>query len=119
MEAVEFRCPWCAEVVRVPVEQLVVCESPASLLMECPVCQRSGVVEVNDEIVETLQLLGVSVASPLERSLAVHPAGKGRSPELAPPAAVQGSPVSWDDLLDFHELLEEDDWFDQLSSLVA
>src|SRR5437667_31815 len=31
----------------------------------------------------------------------------------------EGPPIDHDDLLDFHQLLEDDGWFDQLSSMVG
>ena len=30
-----------------------------------------------------------------------------------------GAPIDHDDLLDFHQLLQDDGWFDQLSSMVG
>jgi hypothetical protein len=87
--------------------------------MECPVCNRSGVVQIDDEIVDTLRKLGVTMTTPLARSRASHPAGFARKRDVASQHTHEGPPVSWDDMLDFHELLERDDWFDGLAALVV
>jgi hypothetical protein len=54
----------------------------------------------------------------LARSRAPHPGGFAHKQDVASEPTHEGPPVSWDDLLDFHGLLEQDDWFDRLTSLV-
>ena len=74
--------------------------TPGSYLFRCPACNMAVVKPAEPRIVDLL------VASGVELSTWQLPG------ELYEPRV--GAPLNHDDLLDFHHLLEADDWFDQL-----
>jgi rRNA maturation protein Nop10 len=96
-------CPTCGEVELTPDDiELRVCSfAPASTYsFDCPVCHSAVQKPADDRVIQLLISGGVSViawAMPEEAS------------ELR-----AGPPISIDDVLDFHLLLEKQDWFDQL-----
>ena len=69
-----------------------------SYVFRCPTCQMSVVKPAEQRIVDLLVASGVEL---IEWRL---PA------ELF--EAHEGAPISHDDLIDFHRLLQQDDWFD-------
>jgi hypothetical protein len=79
-------------------------DNSGSYLFRCPACNMAVVKPAEPRIVDLL------VASGVELSTWQLP------DELYEPRV--GAPLNHDDLLDFHHLLEADDWFDRLTNLV-
>jgi hypothetical protein len=78
-------------------------DTQGSYVFRCPTCQMSVAKPAEQRIVDLLVASGVEL---IEWRL---PA------ELF--EAHEGSPVTHDDLIDFHELLQTDDWFADLLEL--
>ena len=107
MPTIRATCADCGDVelttsdvrVRVCME-----DNSGSYLFRCPACNMAVVKPAEPRIVDLL------VASGVELSTWQLP------DELYEPRV--GAPLNHDDLLDFHHLLDSDDWFDQLANLV-
>jgi hypothetical protein len=96
-------CPTCGEVELTPDDiELRVCTHATSSYyqFECPLCEDTVRKPADDRIVQLLISGGVA-ASVWQLPDEVH--------ELR-----AGPPLTVDDLLDFHNLLEQADWFDRL-----
>lgn len=89
-----FPCPTCTEVVSKPADERI-----ARMLATGGVS--IAITQTQFDIDELVSLLDVD-------ELCLHPELPGPGPALVR-----------EDLLDFHELLDRDDWFDQLRTLVA
>lgn len=75
----------------------------STYLFRCPVCRLTEVKAADDQIVDILAAAGVRcVTWRLPAELAERP---------------DGEPISHDDVLDFHQLLEGDGWYDTLRSI--
>ena len=108
MTTVRAQCPACVD-VQLQIDDLTVrvCQDddmPSAYRFRCPGCEETVHREASPRIVELL----VSAGAPQEMwrwpaELTEHRAG----PPLTP-----------DDLLDLHVLLEGDSWFEQLVALV-
>lgn len=102
---VEAECPRCGP-VRVSARDIVVYVREdvwtASYLFRCPGCSRAVRKEASQEATEILVAWGARV------DLWRAPA------EFLEPK--DGPPLTLDDLIDFHFLLEEPDWFDALTA---
>ena len=73
-------------------------------LFRCPVCRMTEVKDADDQIIDILAAAGVKVVEwQLPKELDERPIGK---------------PISHDDVLDFHELLNQPYWFTQLEALM-
>jgi hypothetical protein len=109
MTAIEATCRACGVVWLTPEDiEVRVCADlrSSAYTFRCPECGLPGVEDANDRVVEFLISFGASLALwSLPQEL--------REPRPG------GDPVSHDDLLDFHYLLQEKDWFDRLRQLVA
>lgn len=106
MTTIKATCPRCGEVELTPDDiQLRVCTySPASFyLFQCPVCHEVVQKAADDRVVQLLISGGVS-ATVWELP------GELRERR-------DGPPLTLDDLLDLHLLLEQPDWFDRLSKV--
>ncbi len=107
MTTIRAQCPDCGD-VQLPIHQLWVrvyeAEGPGSYSFECPTCAQPVSREASARIVGLL----VGAGAP-------HTAWRWPA-ELA--EVHQGSAITPDDLLDFHVLLQDDDWFDALSATV-
>jgi hypothetical protein len=108
MTTVRAQCPACGD-VRLRIDQLTVrvCDdavTPGMYRFRCPACERTVSRDASPRIVELLMSAG-----------AVHE-------RWAPPAELTerpaGPPLTHDDLLDLHVLLENGDWFEQIVALV-
>ena len=107
MPTIRATCTDCGDVelttsdvrVRVCIE-----DNSGSYLFRCPTCNMAVVKPAEPRIVDLL------VASGVELSTWQLPG------ELYEPRV--GAPLNHDDLLDFHNLLESDGWFDRLANLV-
>jgi len=108
MTTVRAQCPTCGD-VQLQIDDLTVrvCkdyDTPSAYRFRCPTCEQTVHREASPRIVDLL----VSAGAPQE--LWQWPA------ELSELRA--GPPLTPDDLLDLHVLLENDNWFDQLVALV-
>lgn len=103
MTTIRATCPTCGEVGLTPEDiELRVDEhdeGEAFYAFTCPTCV-DRVRKPADERVVRLLVSGGVDALPLVR--------------LRPSIRTAGPRISHDDLLDFHALLQTDDWFDQL-----
>ena len=101
MTTIRATCPTCGEVGLTPDEvELHVDPSghrQASYCFDCPSCLELISKPADERIVRLLASGGVPV--------------REWAPTRRLPA---GPPLSFDDLLDFHALLQTDDWFDGL-----
>lgn len=110
MTRIRANCPDCGDVELRPDEMLIqVAHDDADLVGDgsryrfvCPDCAGTVTKPADDRIVQLLITGGVAleVAEPLADPRPPHPED--------PPA---GAPLTADDLLDLHLLLESDDWF--------
>src|SRR5207247_107084 len=93
-------CPSCGD-VELTVEDVTVrvcaADDQGSYLFRCPLCRLTVTKEAEGRIVDLLVSAGV------ELQIWQLPA------ELFEARA--GSALTWDDLLDFHDLLQREDWF--------
>jgi predicted RNA-binding Zn-ribbon protein involved in translation (DUF1610 family) len=108
MTTVRAQCPACGD-VQLQIDDLTVrvCndnETSSTYRFACPGCEQTVHREASPRIVDLL----LSAGAPHE--LWSWPA------ELAEPRS--GPPLTPDDLLDLHVLLEDDTWFQQLVALV-
>ncbi|MFI5053686.1 MAG: hypothetical protein ACHQDE_04935 [Acidimicrobiia bacterium] len=108
MTTVRAQCPACGD-VQLQIQDLTVrvCsddEVPGAYRFRCPECAQTVNRPASPRIVDLL----VSAGAPHERWS--WPA------ELAESRC--GPPLTSDDLLDLHALLEDDSWFQQLVTLV-
>jgi hypothetical protein len=107
MTTVRAQCPGCGD-VQLHIDDLIVrvChdDGPGAYRFRCPRCEQTVQREASPRIVDLL----VSAGAPQET---------WRWPaELA--ELRTGPPLTPDDLLDLHVLLEDDTWFDDLVALV-
>ena len=103
MATIRATCPTCADVELTTRDLSVqVCSDTrqGSYSFRCPTCLLAVSKQAEPRIIDLL------VSSGVRMRLWRLPA------ELHEPK--QGRPVSWDDLLEFHDLLQQPDWFDQL-----
>lgn len=108
MTTIRATCPTCGEVELTPDDiELRVCSyAPASSYhFDCPVCHVAVQKAADDRVVQLLISGGVAVVA---WSLPDEAA------ELR-----SGPPISFDDVLDFHLLMERSDWFDHLLRVSA
>jgi hypothetical protein len=108
MTTVRAQCPACGD-VQLQINDLTVrvCDdedTPGAYRFQCPGCEQTVSRPASPRIIELL----VSAGAPHE--LWTWPA------ELA--EARSGPPLTSDDLLDLHVLLADDNWFQQLVTLV-
>lgn len=127
MTRIRATCPSCGEVDLRPddIRLEIVGDSPSDVCdgsyyaFSCPDCAGTVTKPADDRIARLLRSGGVVVtyrsAAPhldaeIARAVALldHPEGMPIAP-----------PLTRDDLLDFHLLLQGDDWFDELRSLVG
>jgi endogenous inhibitor of DNA gyrase (YacG/DUF329 family) len=107
MTTIRANCPHCGD-VQLRADDLTVRVTAGvehgSYTFICPSCSRAVAKDASKRIVDLLISTGVDVQvvkAPAELS-EVH----------------QGPAIDADDLLDFHLMLQGDDWFDQLSNQV-
>ena len=108
MTTIRATCPTCGEVELTPddIELRVCTHAPASYYQfECPLCSEVVQKPADDRVVQLLISGGVS-ATVWELPDEVRE-------ERA------GAPFGYDDLLDFHLLLETSDWFESLLRVSA
>lgn len=124
MTRIRATCPTCGEVELRPdeIELHVVGPDPddvrdgSSYRFDCPSCCDEIAKPADGRIARLLASGGVPVTCTGDSELeAIVAAGMQRISH--PEGLVLGPAFTADDLLDFHELLQTDDWFDQLSQL--
>lgn len=108
MTTIKAMCPRCGEVELTPddIELRVCTYAPASYYMfDCPGCHETVQKPADDRVVQLLISGGV-------------PATVWELPEeLA--ERKDGPPLTVDDLLDFHLLLQRPDWFSRLTRVAS
>jgi predicted RNA-binding Zn-ribbon protein involved in translation (DUF1610 family) len=82
----------------------------------CPDCEQLVTKPADDRIAQLLTTGGVPVEDRPEGSAHEAPDAADRPHPESPPT---GPPLTHDDLLDLHLLLEREDWFEQLASLIS
>ncbi|MGH8883856.1 MAG: hypothetical protein ACRDYX_01515 [Egibacteraceae bacterium] len=119
MTTIKATCPGCGEVGLMPGEiELRVDRSgrgASFYAFTCPSCLQVVRKPADDRAVRLLITGGVHVLSLKATPLEAAPRPKPRS--LA--ERFDRPPITHDDLLDFHGLLERDDWFDDLVALTG
>lgn len=108
MTTIKATCPACGEVALTPEEIELMVHSAgqngASYAFTCPTCLGLVRKPADDRIVRLLVSGGVQV---IEAESADIPAEVLEHPVAAPA-------LTYDDLLDLHELLASDDWYERL-----
>jgi hypothetical protein len=113
LDEIRGSCPDCGDVLLDPWGMTLLPASDTAtaarvLVFCCPACNRPFSCPVDGWLAMSLEEAGVRSLSDRSGPERVHPEG--------PPG---GPPLSCDDLLDFHELLESDEWFTDLFALVV
>ncbi len=105
MTTIRATCPTCGEVGLTPDEIDLRVDpagsDPSYYAFNCPMCVTVVRKPADDRIVRLLASGGVEI-----RQL-INPSARRPGPKLV-----------HDDLIDFHNLLGTDDWFDELEALV-
>ena len=113
MTRIRANCPDCGDVELTPDEILIqVAHDPADLVGDgsryrftCPDCECTVTKPADERIVQLLVTGGVALE-------VAEADPRPRHPERPP----MGPAFTGDDLLDLHQLLQGDDWFDLLVS---
>ena len=108
MTTIRANCPSCGDVQLRATELTVrVCsdDEPGSYWFRCPACERPVAKDASRRIVDLLVSSGV-------RMQVWRLPAELREPQYP------GAPLTPDDLLDFHLMLERDDWFDDVAAMV-
>lgn len=103
MATIRATCPTCADVELTTRDLRVqVCSdtNQGSYTFRCPTCRMAVSKQAEARIIDLL------VSSGVRMQVWRLPA------ELSEPKV--GLPFSWDDVLEFHDLLQRPDWFEQL-----
>ena len=109
MTEVQATCASCGVVWLSPGDIVVrVCVDlqSSAYTFRCPECGLRAAKPADDGVVEILTLIGVSLE-------------EWYSPDELWEPRPGGAPISHDDVLDFHVLLRDTDWFGRLEELVA
>lgn len=127
MTRIRATCPVCGEVELTTrdVNVRVLTDDQGDVLegsiyrFRCPSCETMVTKSADERIVELLETGGVAITRTRMDVVAEHPSMIGAGLPTHPEGAVAGPPLTVNDLIDFHELLNSDAWFEQLSSLVS
>lgn len=110
-------CPHCAVSVWLQPREVKLALEPSAdahagrYAFLCPACSRIPVQRADGRLVKRLRAWGVEVVTGAHRHEPATPPGH-------PEVAAEGPAFTPDDLLDLHELLATDDWFDELRDLL-
>lgn len=120
MSIVETHCPSCSSTVRIDPTKLMVSpptdwKEAGSCTFVCPECWDRVWLSIDFGQAAMLLRRGAEM-TPYARARRDHPSGRARraDPDRRPP----GPPLTYDDLLELHFLLEDEDWFSELEALV-
>ena len=108
MTTIRANCPACGDIQLTAAELTVrVCsdDDRGSYWFSCPECERPVTKDASPRIIELL------VSSGVRKQV-------WRLPAEMREAHYTGAPLSPDDILDFHLLLERDDWLAELEQTV-
>lgn len=104
MPTIKTHCPSCGEVSLTPADIELRADTDAGpesfYAFGCPGCQLHVRKRADERVVRLLMTAGVPVQDLHDRPRA------------------EGPPLTYDDLLDLHALLQTDGWFDALLDLV-
>lgn len=116
MKTIRALCPLCSDEVDLKPEDVTLhLAHPASgqrrsrYGFECPQCQVFVIKPAGDQAVDLLIEGGVELSTSAVAPWEAQPAH--------PEHATGGPTLTHDDLLDFHLLLEREDWFDDIVAL--
>jgi len=103
MAAIQANCALCGAVLSARDIVLRVCVdlNSSAYTIRCPGDGLNTAKPANDDVVDILTSIGASVEE-------WHVPNELSEPRPA------GAPIAYDDLLDFHLLLQEGDWFERL-----
>jgi hypothetical protein len=107
MAIIRATCQDCGDVEMTTADVWVrICDDDNSgtYAFRCPCCETVVIKPAESHIVDLL------VASGVSWSTWTHPAELRERPD--------GEAFTYDDLIDFHSVLEADDWFERLSELI-
>jgi hypothetical protein len=121
MTTIRATCPTCGEVEMGATAVLLTVESGGAegcYSFVCPVCEDTVEKRADRKVVMLLLSAGVEVQEVAQLSLPQETPAQtaaGAAPQAAPvrPSASRvpdGPPLTTDDLIDFHFLLQRDDW---------
>jgi predicted RNA-binding Zn-ribbon protein involved in translation (DUF1610 family) len=106
MTSIRTKCPQCGE-VEMQARGVLLTVEPASgegsYSFVCPMCDQVVEKPADKRIASLLMSIGVEVE---ERD----------TQELDPEVKPEGPPFTLDDVIDFHFLLDQDDWFEALTA---
>ncbi len=128
MRTIRAKCPSCTQEVDLrptditlhltPPETNVIgwsAEDPgSSYAFGCPVCGDLAVKPAGPRVIELLIEGGVEVSTEDTAPWQGHRASVADDRPPHPESPPAGAPLTYDDLLDLHLLLEEDSWYEQL-----
>jgi hypothetical protein len=106
MTSIRTNCPRCGEVeMRADVISLALEQGSGEGVYSfvCPVCEDLVEKPADRKIVSLLRSVGVEIT---ERD----------APEMVLDDRPDGPPITIDDVVDFHFLLSQDDWFERLTA---
>lgn len=104
MKTIYTRCPHCDEEVALRPDRVALLRATDVLYgFACPACETPVVKPADGKAVRLLQIAGVSQDGPVE--------------PLRPSPTQDGDrrPLTYDDLLDLHLLLEGHDWLERIA----
>lgn len=114
--AIRTSCPHCSVSIWLQPREVKLALEPAGDTQAgryaylCPACSRVPVQKADGRLVRRLRAWGVEVVA------GQRPLRPG-TPPGHPEVAGDGRSLTHDDLLDLHELLQTDDWFEELLEL--
>jgi predicted RNA-binding Zn-ribbon protein involved in translation (DUF1610 family) len=126
MTRIRATCPVCGEVelTSEDVQVRVLASDDGDVLegsiyrFRCPTCETMVTKSADDRIVGLLESGGVAITRTQMDVVAGDELIGAQLPEH-PEQPVRGATFTLNDVIDFHELLEREDWFAELSSLVS
>lgn len=114
--AIRTSCPHCAVRIWLQPREVKLALEPTAdahagrYAFLCPACSRIPVQPADGQLVRRLRAWGVEVVTGQHR----HQPG---TPPGHPEIVAGGPPLTRDDVLDLHELLQTDGWFEELRDL--
>lgn len=115
--SIRTSCPHCAVSIWLQPREVKLALEPSAdahagrYAFLCPACSRIPVQKADGRLVRRLRAWGVEVVTGGRQDRPATPPGH-------PEVAAEGPAFTHDDLLDLHQLLETDDWFDGVQDLL-